>query len=98
MSAVTRCLATAQQRGEVACLVNMRGTFRAEEAAAAAVNVADLMISQPPDAGYARKIVIALLNSGAIDLIVVEGAPEGFDDDEIWLAASRTKTDLRLIP
>ena len=66
------CLASAQQAGGVAALIDAEHAFSPEYARALGLNLDELLISQPDTAEEALEIVDALIGSGALDVIAID--------------------------
>ncbi len=65
-------IANTQKAGGVAAFIDAEHALDPEYAKRIGVNVSDLLISQPDNGEQALDIVDALVNSGAIDMIVVD--------------------------
>jgi len=65
-------IAHAQQRGGIGAFIDAEHGFDPEWAKKSGVNVDDLLISQPDSGEEALKIAETLINSGKIDVIVID--------------------------
>jgi len=65
-------IAHAQQRGGIGAFIDAEHSFDPEWAKKSGVNVDDLLISQPDSGEEALKIAETLINSGKIDVIVID--------------------------
>jgi recombination protein RecA len=74
----------AQRNGYVVALMDMACTFDPQAADAAGVNVSNLLVSQPETLDQALEIADALVRSGAVELVVIDGLnllqPRGVGD------------------
>jgi len=70
---VIKTIVAAQQRGEIACVMDARGDFNLDHARTAGVDMSRLLFSRPDHVEQANEIITSLVRSGAIDIIVTDG-------------------------
>ncbi len=75
-------IAQAQAAGDLACLLDLNGSFAPDAAAGPGVDLADLAIARPTDGIEAALIVHTLLTRRAVGVLVVDSLPR-------WLALPR---------
>ncbi|MHA1757022.1 MAG: recombinase RecA [Promethearchaeota archaeon] len=65
-------VAEAQKQGGIACYIDVEGAFNAQFAEINGINLNDLYLSQPNNGEEALDIAFELLNTGYIDLMVID--------------------------
>jgi recombination protein RecA len=68
----THVIAEAQKKGGICAIVDAEHAFDSAYAAKLGVNIEDLLISQPDYGEQALEIADRLINSGAVDVIVID--------------------------
>lgn len=71
-SVALQTIATVQRNGGVAAFIDMEHALDPKQAARLGVNVQKLLVSQPDYAEQALDMMIALISSGAVDIVVLD--------------------------
>lgn len=67
-----KCIAAAQQQGKICCFSDVEGTFDQNWAQALGIRVDDLILTAPNSAEECFEVLTELINSRAVDFIVVD--------------------------